>query len=329
MDTAGFDVIIVNYKAYESLYRALESLLRHEQNLIKNIFVIDNEADSQSISALMERLPQEARAHSKIHFLPQQENLGFSKAVNLGISHSSSEFLMLLNPDAYVKNPFLKDAASIFDRYPDVAVIGPRILDENGALQGSARWDPRLITAFFGRTGPLTKLFPRSRFVKKDVILDPQEFHSFNSKLKTQNSKLPKLHSFNSKLKTQNSTLPNKEPVIVDWVSGACMLIRSQAIKEVGPMDERFFIYWEDCDWCKRFRNSGWRVVYVPSLGDVVHEVGGSSTKRPLFSMYHFHRSAFLLYAKYDTSVMKIGTATAFLGGILRFFVMSFVRGLK
>ncbi len=312
MDTAGFDVIIVNYKAYDSLHRALESLLRHEQNLIKHIYVIDNEADSRAISNLMDRLPQDARAHSNIHFLPQRENLGFSKAVNLGISHSSSEFLMLLNPDAYVKNPFLKDAASIFDRYPDVAVIGPRILDENGALQGSARWDPRLITAFFGRSGPLTKLFPRSRFVKKDVILDPQD-----------------LHSFNSKLKTQHSTLPNEELVVVDWVSGACMLIRSQAIKEVGPMDERFFIYWEDCDWCKRFRKSGWRVAYVPSLGDVVHEVGGSSTKRPLFSMYHFHRSAFILYAKYDTSIMKIGTATAFLGGILRFLVMSFVRGLR
>jgi len=137
-------------------------------------------------------------------------------------------------------------------------------------------------------------LFPNSRLVKRDVVLD------------------------------HHSDTPKE----VHWVSGACMMVRRGAIDNVGAMDERFFIYWEDCDWCKRFRQKGYRVVYAPGIGTVVHACGEASSKRSIFSLFHFHRSAFLLYAKYDNSPTRIGTLLAFVGCSLRFLLFGAARVL-
>jgi GT2 family glycosyltransferase len=84
----------------------------------------------------------------------------------------------------------------------------------------------------------------------------------------------------------------------VDWVSGACMVIRRKAIKDVGLLDERFFMYWEDADWCRRMWEKGWKVVYFPQAA-IYHHVGKSSDSRPLRSIYHFHKSAYRLHEKY------------------------------
>jgi len=83
----------------------------------------------------------------------------------------------------------------------------------------------------------------------------------------------------------------------VDWVSGACMVVRRKAVDDIGLMDERFFLYWEDADWCKRMWKKGWKVVYFPQ-GSVVHYVGGSSTEAFLRSSFEFHKSSYKLFEK-------------------------------
>ncbi|MCG6534510.1 MAG: glycosyltransferase, partial [Syntrophales bacterium LBB04] len=88
-------------------------------------------------------------------------------------------------------------------------------------------------------------------------------------------------------------------PVDVDWVSGACMVVRREAMEQVGFLDERFFLYWEDADWCARMRQKGWKVVYFPEPR-VVHYVGGSSSYRIFRSMVDFHLSAYKLFNKYS-----------------------------
>jgi glycosyltransferase involved in cell wall biosynthesis len=85
----------------------------------------------------------------------------------------------------------------------------------------------------------------------------------------------------------------------VDWVSGACMVIRRKAIDAVGCFDERFFMYWEDADWCKRMWDGGWKVVYYP-LASIVHHVGVSSSQLLLKSRFEFHKSVYLLFEKYS-----------------------------
>ncbi|MCA1738257.1 MAG: glycosyltransferase, partial [Actinobacteria bacterium] len=86
-------------------------------------------------------------------------------------------------------------------------------------------------------------------------------------------------------------------PTAVDWVSGACMLIRRQTTEEIGPIDERFFMYFEDADLCRRTREAGWLVCYLPQV-EVLHHTGASSRSKPR-AVWNLHKSAFLYHRKY------------------------------
>jgi len=90
-----------------------------------------------------------------------------------------------------------------------------------------------------------------------------------------------------------------RSPLEVDWISGACLVARRTAWEEVGLLDERFFLFWEDADWCRRFRQAGWRVYYVPTASGI-HFVGVSRARRRLGSIRDFHVSAYRYYRKHQ-----------------------------
>ncbi len=96
----------------------------------------------------------------------------------------------------------------------------------------------------------------------------------------------------------------NGKPIEVDWVSGACMVLRREAINDVGLMDPRFFLYWEDADWCRRMWENGWKVVYYPKPA-IIHSVGGSSSKRPVRSIVEFHKNCYKFFDKYNRPYLK------------------------
>jgi GT2 family glycosyltransferase len=100
------------------------------------------------------------------------------------------------------------------------------------------------------------------------------------------------------------SRCDGKTPTEVDWVSGACMVARRKAIEDVGLMDPRFFLYWEDADWCRRMWQKGWKVIYHP-IPTVVHSVGASSSTSPFRSLIEFHKSCYKLFDKYNHSSLK------------------------
>ena len=99
----------------------------------------------------------------------------------------------------------------------------------------------------------------------------------------------------------------------VDWVSGACMVVKREAIEKVGGLDDRFFLYWEDADWCKRMRDSGWQVIYYPKAV-VRHFTGASSQKEILRSVFEFHKSAYRLFEKQFSSGSFVWRAFIFFG---------------
>jgi GT2 family glycosyltransferase len=142
-------------------------------------------------------------------------------------------------------------------------VVGPRVLDGDGKLQLSARREVSLVSGLFGRTSLLTRLFPSSSLVK---------------------GQFP-------------AVVAAEEPVEVDWVSGACMALRRRILDEIGGLDERFFMYFEDADLCRRAREAGWSVFYLPTVR-VHHEAGGSSKSRPK-AVWRLHKSAFLYHRKH------------------------------
>jgi N-acetylglucosaminyl-diphospho-decaprenol L-rhamnosyltransferase len=192
-----------------------------------------------------------------------KENLGFARACNQAISASSGDLVVLVNPDALVEQNFFQRVDDFFEENPAAGVAGPRVLDAAGRVQLSARRELSMVSGLLGRTSMLTRLFPSSTLVKKQF---------------------PAVTELTG-------------PTAVDWVSGACMVVRRRALEEVGPLDERFFMYFEDADLCRRVRHAGWSVYYLPEI-EVRHQTGGSTRSRP-HAIWRLHKSAFLYHRKH------------------------------
>jgi len=104
----------------------------------------------------------------------------------------------------------------------------------------------------------------------------------------------------------------------VDWISGACMVVKREALDDVGLLDERFFLYWEDVDWCKRMWSKGWKVTYFPGA-TIQHAVGGSSEHNVFRAVFEFHKSAYAYFAKHFQSPRLLIKPLVFAGLSLRF----------
>lgn len=199
----------------------------------------------------------------KVRLIRNEQNLGFARACNQGIAASGGEYVILVNPDTLVGRGLFKGMEAFFEAHPKAGVAGPKILDGDGGVQLSARREVSFISGLLGRTSLLTRLFPKSAVVKK--------FFPAAAEL--------------------------SGPTEVDWVSGACMVLRRRMLEEVGELDERFFMYFEDTDICRRAREAGWVVYYLPAV-EVLHHAGTSSKDKP-GAIYRLHKSAFLYHRKH------------------------------
>ena len=198
-----------------------------------------------------------------VRLIRNPENMGFARACNQGILTSNGEYVVFINPDTLVEEDFFENLRRFFDENLRAGVAGPRIVDAEGNLQLSARKELSFVSGFLGRTSLLTRLFPKNPLVRR--------FFPAVERL--------------------------AGPTAVDWVSGACMVIRRRTLEEVGPMDERFFMYFEDADLCRRAREAGWLVYYLPQV-EVLHHTGASSRSKPR-AVWNLHKSAFLYHRKH------------------------------
>jgi N-acetylglucosaminyl-diphospho-decaprenol L-rhamnosyltransferase len=172
--------------------------------------------------------------------LIEQENLGLAAGWNAGMAAASGRYFLIMNADAWMTEGSLARLVRFADERPQAAVIGPRLLNVDGSLQRSVRGVPtlwRLATEYFF----LRKLAPGSRL----------------------------LNAFYA------GGFAHDEEREVEVVMGACMLVRREAVEQVGPLDEAFFLFSEETDWCQRFREAGWKVLFYPGA-ECVH-VGGVS----------------------------------------------------
>ncbi len=199
-----------------------------------------------------------------VRLIRSPENVGFARACNQGVSASSGKYVVFINPDTLVEGDFFERVAEFFDQNPKAGVAGPKIMEADGNLQLSARKDPSFVSGLLGRTSLLTRLFPESSLVR----------HLFPAAEKL------------------------SVPTTVDWVSGACMMVRRRTLEEIGPMDKRFFMYFEDADLCRRAREAGWLVYYLPHV-EILHHSGASSRNRPR-AIWDLHKSAFLYHRKHS-----------------------------
>ena len=163
------------------------------------------------------------------------------------------------------------------NEHHDVAAVGPLVVGADGEVEQSARRFPTMRTGLFGRTSLAARVLPEAA---RDQLL----------------------------------ARPEQGPTDVDWVSGACLVIDGGALAHVGPLDEGYFMYWEDADWCRRAAGLGLRIQYRPEL--VVHHAqGSSSSARPFMTTIAFHRSAFRYYARH-VARSRSGRAVAAIGQV-------------
>jgi GT2 family glycosyltransferase len=183
-----------------------------------------------------------AAAFPQVRLLRSPVNLGFAAANNLGFREASGRYLILLNPDALVAADTLERAIRQMEAQPQVGLAGGRLLGPDGADQPSARLFPSLLNEFLVLSG-LAARFPRSRLCGRfdRTWADPAVAAE------------------------------------VDWVPGAFSILRHELVTELGGFDERFFLYYEEVDLCRRLRARGWKIGYWPDL--VVRHTGGESSK--------------------------------------------------
>ncbi len=255
--TPEISAIVVNYNAGHELELALRSAQADYSRIAWEAVVVDN-ASTDGSAAVVDRFPQAT-------LIRNATNVGFGRAVNQAVGASKAPLLLLLNPDCQLAVGATAALRAALDADPACAIVGPRILDPDGAVQGSARGDPDMLTGLFGRTGALRNLLPFLPVARRNVVVE-------------------------------EAMCSGSSNVVVDWLSGACLLVRREAFLAAGGFDERFFMYWEDADLCRRLRGQGYSIRYAPGA-TAVHKVGQSSRTARRSSIRAFHQSAYLYYA--------------------------------
>lgn len=202
-------------------------------------------------------------AFESVHLVVNRKNRGYSRGVNQGIKLSKGRMALILNPDIIVQNGSLERLIEFMNGTPDAGIIAAKLLYPDGRLQHSCRTFYTFKTLLLRRTF-LGRLFPGA--LREHLMMD----------------------------------YDHEKARKVDWVTGACMLVRREAFERVGRMDERFFLYFEDVDWCFRMKNHGWAVYYVPEAV-LVHRYERSSAKSMLKKPFVLHLlSLFRYYEKWD-----------------------------
>jgi GT2 family glycosyltransferase len=199
----------------------------------------------------------------QVRLYPSDTNLGYTGGNNLGLCESRGQYVLLLNPDTEVLADALATLVRYMDAHPDVGVIGPQLLWPNGSVQASRRRFPTLTTAFIESTF-LQKWFPHHPALRRYYVLDRADDAISE----------------------------------VDWVTGACLLVRRAVVEQVGLLDDGYFMYSEELDWQKRMSAAGWRVVYLPTA-QVVHHEGRSSEQVGALRHVRFGRSKVRYYLKH------------------------------
>jgi len=205
-----------------------------------------------------------------VRLIANATNVGFGAAHNQALRQAHGRYWLVLNSDAVPQTGALRTLIDFMDTNPSVAVAGPRLRYADGRVQPSRRRFPTLATLFFEST-QLQRFWPDNAVLRRYYVQD------------------------------------RSDDVVqeVDWLVGACLCVRASAAAEVGLFDERFFMYSEELDWCRRFRSAGWRIAYVPSA-EVMHLEGGSSRADLVARDQRFQASKLAYAAKWHGPLVTL-----------------------
>lgn len=251
-------VVIVNWNVKSLLRDCLRSLGEAAQALQPTGEIIVVDSASTDGSPQMVR-----DEFPQVRLIASHENLGYARGNNVGAAAARGRYIFLLNPDTVVKPGGLSAMIDYMAARPQVGALGPQLLWPDGTVQSSRRRFPSLGSLFWEST-LLGQWWPRNRHIQRYHMVD----------------------------------CPSDQPQGVDWVVGAALLIRAETWRQVGPIDESFFMYFEETDWCRRCVQAGWEIHYLPAA-QIIHYEGKSSEQVVADRTIRFQRSKIYYARKY------------------------------
>lgn len=289
-------VVIVNYNAGPLLIHCVHAALEQARQII----VVDNASSDSSVEKLKDNFSQE----DHLNLIATGKNSGFAAGCNVGLAASTQPYILFLNPDCILNADSLQRMVQVMESDPHIGMVGGYLINPDGSEQGGGR---RAIPTPWRA---LVRAFGLYRLEK----YWPQLFFDFH------------LH---------HQPLP-QAPIEVEAISGALMLVRREAIDDVGAWDERYFLHCEDLDWCMRFKQKNWTIVFVPDA-PVTHFQGTCSRSRPFFVAWHKHRGMLRFYRKFFRNqypgilmgLVTLGVWLRFVATVMFYTVRNGYRMLK
>lgn len=220
-----------------------------------------------------------AREFPRVHLVRNPVNAGFAAANNLVIQPSAGRYVLLLNPDTVVRPGTLAQMVRFMDAHQETAVCGPRILYGDGRFQSCGYRFPTLMGEI-RQSKNVDKVL--RRLIGEEPVIEVRP-----------------------------------EPFEVEWVDGACFLMRRETIDQIGALDEQFFLYAEELDWCYRARQAGWRIFALPHV-EMVHYQGQSSSQISDFSLALLVETRLRYYRKHHGVPMATVTSLVYVAGCLK-----------
>jgi hypothetical protein len=247
-------ICIVNWNAADYLRSCLRSIVEQPWQSTWEVILVDNGSTDDSIAMVRQDFPQ---VYARLIVNPA--NLGFAAATNQALATAQGRYLLLLNNDTVVQPGAIDHLVAFADAHCAAGLVGCRLLNPDGSLQPSCRSFPSL-WIMLCRALYLDKLLPNNRWTGANYL------------------------SYWSHDTTRT----------VDVASGCCLLTRRSVLEQVGPLDDRFFFYFEETDWCRRAWQAGWKVYFTPEA-QIIH-YGGRSSSRQSAKMSVLYLDSLLKY---------------------------------
>lgn len=248
-------ITICSWNAKDDLRACLQSLWEVQNEAKFEVIIIENDSEDGSGDMVKSEFPEFRLEQQKI-------NLGFCGGHNLGVALMQGKHWFCLNSDTVVHPGAIRTMLDYLDNHPDVAIVGPKLLNTDGTLQFSVRRFPNPVAALFRNT-LLGKLFPNNKATKHYLMKELDHEHETEA----------------------------------DWVSGAAFMMSRTALEKVGSFDPEYFMFCEDVDLCWRCHKNGFKVMYVPQA-QITHHIGRSTDKVPNRMIGRFHKSMYKFYVK-------------------------------
>lgn len=258
-------VVIITWNSERYVESCLRSVWMSLENIEHEIILVDN-GSTDGTRSVLEKYAQQ----DHVSYFPQTENLGVAKARNIGMQASCGEYIWLLDIDTEVNPEAIREMLSFMDTHPDCGICGCKLLNTNNLVQDSCR------------------KYPSLRYKALNV------FESMATKLRLPASWKDKLAKMNAS-QFYHAQMLGQDCFEVEYLIGACQLIRKDVVQQIGQLDEHIFYGPEDADYCQRAFLAGWKIFYIPYVS-FWHDYQKITNKRLFSKMSWVHVKALLYY---------------------------------